>query len=965
MKTRLLSLLTLLSFSALAEAPLSLTASDGSGLSLLDLQADAVVTDPLAFTELHLTFQNPQNRVIEGQFRIVLPQHAVISRFAMKQGAQWQEGEVVEKQAARRAYEDALHRRQDPALLEQGAANEFSARVFPIGAREKKELIISYSQQLVGSSSAYVLPLNGLPQIAKLSVTVTGGATPVQLTKTAFVPTADVVVPPSGSSKKGLRAGDFAVLRVKPVTDAATQPIESALILIDTSASRALGFTTQLNLLEKVLAKLAPATPVTVAAFDQFVKAVYEGPASGFDAAAKKTLRDRRALGASNLEAALAFAQGQTAKRSRVVLISDGVITAGIDAPDELAAKVKALKSMGVTRLDAIAVGGLRDDAMLYRLVTAGLPQDGAVIDGDAGEAEVSRRLQAVTRSKIDVLVEGATFQWPKTLNAMQTGDEALVFAELPKGKPVSVKVGGTAVEMSGLGETSVAMLERAVAQAKIEALTDDLTRVADGEKDKAKIRAKITELSVKYRVLSQFTALLVLETEADYARFGIDRKALADILGIEQGRVVARRREASSVPPPVTVAVTKPKIEKERSKKDEGPTANSAASPADAKAPIEADMDAMASPPAAEPAAPPPPSSGAPAPSPASLRPDAAPRTSAAQAPPRIGGAPSTPRESEMAEGSEAPSKQKQVPSRPYTGALKEVMDLLAAKNPSAAMTKALGWREESPGDVLALVAIGEAAEATRDLERAARAYGSIIDLFPARADLRRFAGVRLERLAEGLALATDSFRHALEQRPDHPQSARLLAYALLKQGKPQQAFDVLAAAKGKTYPSGRFAGIDRILAEDLGLAAAVWLKQSPGLRSDIENRLTLSKGSTENAASLRFVLNWETDANDVDFHIYDGKGGHAYYSSPHLTTGGDLYADVTTGYGPECFTIRGKRTGPYTLQAHYYSRGPMGYGLGKLQIIDHDGKGTLRFEERPFVVMVDDAFIDLGVVR
>ena len=36
----------------------------------------------------------------------------------------------------------------------------------------------------------------------------------------------------------------------------------------------------------------------------------------------------------------------------------------------------------------------------------------------------------------------------------------------------------------------------------------------------------------------------------------------------------------------------------------------------------------------------------------------------------------------------------------------------------------------------------------------------------------------------------------------------------------------------------------------------------------------------------------------------------------------------------------------------------------MGQLQIIDHDGKGGLTFEERPFVVMVDRAFVDLGVV-
>ena len=115
-------------------APISLTASDGTGLELVSLTADAVVEDPLAFTELHLVFQNPEHRVREGRFRITLPPGATISRFAMRIGDRWQEGEVVEQQAARVAYEDFLHRRQDPALLEAEAGNEFSARVFPIPA---------------------------------------------------------------------------------------------------------------------------------------------------------------------------------------------------------------------------------------------------------------------------------------------------------------------------------------------------------------------------------------------------------------------------------------------------------------------------------------------------------------------------------------------------------------------------------------------------------------------------------------------------------------------------------------------------------------------------------------------------------------------------------------------------------------------------------------------------------------
>jgi hypothetical protein len=302
-----------------------------------------------------------------------------------------------------------------------------------------------------------------------------------------------------------------------------------------------------------------------------------------------------------------------------------------------------------------------------------------------------------------------------------------------------------------------------------------------------------------------------------------------------------------------------------------------------------------------------------------------------------------------------------------PYTGTFKQVMDTLKS-DPKKALALAWGWHEEQPGDLLALVALGTALEANQDVPTAARAYGSIIDLFPARADLRRFAGIHLERLAGALDVAVDTFRQASEQRADHPASHRLLAFSLLKSGKPEQAFEAISKGLAQRYPDGRFAGVDRILREDAGLIAAAWMKAEPARAADIKAKLKAVGGTPEVQPSLRFVLNWETDANDVDFHIVDSKGGHAFYSQRTLASGGELYADVTTGYGPECFTIRlppGKRAGPYKLLAHYYSIGPMGAGMGKLEIIEHDGQGGLRFEERPYVVMVNQAFVDLGVVK
>ncbi len=225
-------------------APLSLTSSTGAGLRLVSLTEQAILDDPLAFTELHLVFENPEDRVIEGNFSIVLPQGAAISRFAMKNAQGYQEGEVVERTRARAAYEDFLHRRQDPALLEQNAGNEFTARVFPIPARGRKELVVSYQQE-VTPAAPFVLPLLGLPRIDALDIEahLAGHAAPLQhLVQQNVVPAADFRVeapPPAG--RQALRNGDLVVARVAPVVGSRPEPLGSALVLVDTSASRALG----------------------------------------------------------------------------------------------------------------------------------------------------------------------------------------------------------------------------------------------------------------------------------------------------------------------------------------------------------------------------------------------------------------------------------------------------------------------------------------------------------------------------------------------------------------------------------------------------------------------------------------------------------------------------------------------------------------------------------------------------
>ena len=294
-----------------------MTAADGTGLKLISVDAQAVVDGPLAFTELKLVFENPADRFIEGRFNIVMPDGAAISRFAMKIQGKWMEGEVVEKQAARRAYEDALHQRRDPALLEQDAGNAFRARVFPINPRERKELIISWSNNLTKTGESYRLPLKGLPKIQRLELRAVTAATNTgaaqsslggdnahyqvtSVSKTDFTPDQDWVITgaPMADSGEALRQGNLMATRFLVPVQSEQDAIPHAVVMVDTSASRAIDYESRLQRLKDLINGLGGigVERVQVIAYDQSSQEIFDGAPAQFGSTEVAALKARAAL---------------------------------------------------------------------------------------------------------------------------------------------------------------------------------------------------------------------------------------------------------------------------------------------------------------------------------------------------------------------------------------------------------------------------------------------------------------------------------------------------------------------------------------------------------------------------------------------------------------------------------------------------------------------------------------------
>jgi uncharacterized protein YfaP (DUF2135 family) len=96
--------------------------------------------------------------------------------------------------------------------------------------------------------------------------------------------------------------------------------------------------------------------------------------------------------------------------------------------------------------------------------------------------------------------------------------------------------------------------------------------------------------------------------------------------------------------------------------------------------------------------------------------------------------------------------------------------------------------------------------------------------------------------------------------------------------------------------------------------------------------------------AKDLRITLTWDTPATDVDLWVTGPDGEKVFYSQRQGALGGTLDTDVTTGYGPETFTLArltpGQTLGQkgWQIQAHYY--GGAAPTWVEVHVIEHEGQ-------------------------
>ncbi len=551
---------------------------------LADQRVTVDISGRLARTEIEQSFANDRAAVLEGIYRFPLPGDASIAGLQLLVGNRWMDGEIVEKQRGREIFQHIVDATvpRDPALLEWERANLFKLRLFPIPARGERRVRLSYTQVLpvVGDAVQYRFPLGGSgtrgPAIDHFAFTVHVDRTKVDLAgldrvatpmlaldrsedgdtvtfhaeQSGFQPSYDLGLDlPLAKDDRRVHADThldrdgqaYFMLALQPQLQLAAddRPLHFAFVLDRSHSTTPELWTAARGLVEALSSGLDAGDRFTVLACDAACDELPSGvqaPSTAALESVRRFLDEQDLAGASDigamvLEAGAALTRtGSVDARRVVVYLGDGAPSSGALAPDELAQEIRD-GAPGLT-VSAIALGARVDEAALAAVVEAtggDLVRVGAHDDLDALVHELRLRARVAQASNVRIETPaGMVAVHHDAGDGLRPGEGVVVTGKLehPVRGEVHLLADGPSgpiderfrVDVSPVASGGAAQnrhLPRTWAQMEIAALT---------RREGAAASARIVALSKDYTVLSRFTSLLVLESDAMYREFDVER---------------------------------------------------------------------------------------------------------------------------------------------------------------------------------------------------------------------------------------------------------------------------------------------------------------------------------------------------------------------------------------------------------------------------------------------------------
>ena len=106
------------------------------------------ITGMIARVKVEQHFKNPTQDWLEGIYVFPLPEESAVDHLDMKVGTRVIEGQIKEKEAAKKTYEAAKQEGKKATLLEQERGNIFTSSVANVGPQEEITVAIEYQETL-------------------------------------------------------------------------------------------------------------------------------------------------------------------------------------------------------------------------------------------------------------------------------------------------------------------------------------------------------------------------------------------------------------------------------------------------------------------------------------------------------------------------------------------------------------------------------------------------------------------------------------------------------------------------------------------------------------------------------------------------------------------------------------------------------------------------------------------------
>ncbi|MFP4580587.1 MAG: VIT and vWA domain-containing protein [Candidatus Sumerlaeia bacterium] len=560
--------------------------ADGGFGGVLEIEEHAVevtINNNIAVTEVNQVFLNTENRQVEALYTFPVPKGASVSNFSMWINGKEMVGEVLEKERAREIYESYKQTREDPGLLEQTDYKTFEMRIFPINPGAKQRVQITYYQELDSDYdwATYVYPLssstrkdidqrargkfainfqvrsevditriespshpddfvfsNGPAGFAEASLETPGG----NLDRDVVL-AYRLVRPSTGldlvTSKQKGEDGFFCMILTAGEELAAKQTGMDYVFVMDVSGSMAGDgkLVTSQNVAQAFVNAIGREDRFELISFNNAPRSLFGEMAEVTDETRARSaafLRSQEAKGGTMLRLAmpLAYRYADPDRPLNVIILSDGMTEQR--SRSELFREIADRPTN--TRVFCIGVGNDVNAPLLSSLAkdAGGLAAFVSRQDNFTRQAEAfKRKLMHPVATDLTLSIEGVRVHdvEPRSLPNLFHGVPVRVYGQYEGSGPARVKlqatINGRPISIDGEMRFPAQAddnpeIERMWAWRKLRRLQKEVENGMPYEEENI---AEIVRLGEGFSIASEYTSFLVLENDAEYKRWKIERR--------------------------------------------------------------------------------------------------------------------------------------------------------------------------------------------------------------------------------------------------------------------------------------------------------------------------------------------------------------------------------------------------------------------------------------------------------